>query len=974
MKNLKRTLSLVLAVALCFSLLTMGASAKVYKDESSITYKEAVQWLSTLGIMGGELNSDGTYSARPADPITRAEFSKLVCVLMNGGTAPSLGTADVTSFKDTKGHWAASYIEFLYALGYIGGYGDGTFGLNDTITGQQAAKILLAVIGYNVAQEKLTGATWAFKADALASTNGLYSGLKTGFVSSSLLKREEAAQMIYNALDAEVVIYNDAGLAGLSITRGKTLLKTYFPKIIKVEGVVVANTYGSMLYNGTATDNSTYIMPVDTLKAADTQAKFEALSTSTVGVVSFEGNISSAEMLGQSVRFAYTENSVSGSAKKVLLSDITVTDYNKSYTTTAGGKIRETTIGMKLDCTAKEITTTNGSGLKTFTGPLTTYKTKIYNNYSYVQNRVAPDTSVAYYYYEEAYDYLRIDTTSNYNYLNAGSGWTTQFIDYNGDGDCDFVKVYSATPVKATYVSTAGIVTLKNLADGTTLGTYDKAKMFNKADGKAATIAQDDIFLATVDNANSKVYVSPLTKFTGKITSVAPSLIGPNTSYKISVDGTVYPVHDMGPNLDGSQKAVEEQIYIANGSKNKYVGLAYNAANSASLSFTTVAGATLDMDSVATFYKDANNVLCYIDSEDTEVATNVKFGIVTYAGGYDIGIDGQYIKLVDDAGVESVKKVTTIYVGSAFEDVENTAGYLLTDPATVAAQYPIAYTVKTDGSLKVYKMAATAVPGAALSTLYLDNDVAKIKTTGAANYLNAEGNAYLLTAMTKFVDVDDNITYTGYANTPNPAFTSATYMYIITTNDVNAASNKLSGGTATGSKTNVNFMFFYGESSGTTGDDVYFYVPNAGSYTSSYASDGTTKLRTYRAIVNGVVNTAFVVNVTDLKVGSSLGALASKKLYKISKYDSDAKTIKEVSAPIDITTAGGAAITDFNKNFIQVGGETYILNSKTVYINVTGATGFELVTYDFLNKNYNAYVNYDVDTYEALQVYVTKLP
>jgi hypothetical protein len=1008
MKNLKRTLSLVLAVALCFSLLTMGASATTYEDESTVTYKEAVQWLSTLGIMNGELNSDGTYSLRPTDPITRAEFTKLVCTLMNGGTTPSLGTVTETSFTDTKGHWAASYIETLVSLGYISGYGDGTFGPDDTITGQQAAKILLAVLQYNVTYEKLTGANWAGKADALAGTSGLYKTLKS-FSSTNLLKREEAAQMIYNALDAKIIEYVDGGDAGVTSKKtNQTLQEYYFSDVISVEGVVVANSYGSILEDGSATDDTTYIISSKKLEGEDENSNIESIEDVELSdCVSFDNIETTADMLGESVRFAYSENTVSGSTKKELLKDISVTEYNVSYTTTASGKIKEATIGMKLDCEAQDTGVSSDTGLDTWKGPLVDYDTKVYSNYKYVKNRTATKTTngttTEGYYYNDAYDYLRVDTTSNYDYFNAGNGWTTQFIDYNGDGDCDFVKAYMPTPYKATYVNSAGQVTLKKLTDGTSAGTYDKADIFNKDDGETASISEDDIILATIDEENSRVYVTPLTAFTGTVTSVSSSSIGANLSYTVYVDGTAYKIHDTTPNLDGSVKAVEHQLTAANDTSNNWKGTTLDPES------TTISGGDVSEDTGATFYKDANGVLAYIDTDDVEAASNVKFGLVSYAGEYDIGEDGQYIKIIAEDGTESVKTVTSLYVwttlptttdkagSGTFEDVEDDTysddglgNYMLPaveETATLADSYVIAYTVKTDGSLKVYKMLTEAVEDT--TDLFVDNDVAKIRNGSGSddNYVNDDGDDYLLTSLTVFVEAEDNLAYTGYESAPNPVFTDATVLYILTTSDVNYAKNKLSGGSSTGSKTNVNFMFYYGADSSTT-DDIYFYIPNVKSYTSSYASDGTTKLRTYRGIVDGVVNSALVINVTDIDIynrytnahTSSATSIASKTLYSVESYDSDGKTIKEANVVATLaasgatsTMDGGYNIEDLEKTFIQTGGETYILNDSTVYINVTASTGFEIVSYDYLNEGYNAWVTYDEDTYEALQVYVTKI-
>ena len=70
MRNLKRALSLALAAAMLVSLMVVGASAASYGDEASINNTEAVDFLTSLGVVGGDQN--GNYN--PTATLTRAEF------------------------------------------------------------------------------------------------------------------------------------------------------------------------------------------------------------------------------------------------------------------------------------------------------------------------------------------------------------------------------------------------------------------------------------------------------------------------------------------------------------------------------------------------------------------------------------------------------------------------------------------------------------------------------------------------------------------------------------------------------------------------------------------------------------------------------------------------------------------------------------------------------------------------------------
>ena len=60
---MKKFLSLVLALVMTMSLVTVSAGAKDFTDDSEITYKEAVDVISALGVVDGY--SDGDF--RPDD-------------------------------------------------------------------------------------------------------------------------------------------------------------------------------------------------------------------------------------------------------------------------------------------------------------------------------------------------------------------------------------------------------------------------------------------------------------------------------------------------------------------------------------------------------------------------------------------------------------------------------------------------------------------------------------------------------------------------------------------------------------------------------------------------------------------------------------------------------------------------------------------------------------------------------------------
>ena len=210
MRNLKRTLSLALASVMLVGMMSVGASAvnaSDFTDADEIVNKDAVSTMTALGIINGK--EDGSYFD-PTGNVTRAEMAKMLCVAINGGVDPVLGVKDTPTFTDIKGTWAESYIEYCAANGIIAGRGNNKFDPTGTVSATEAAKMLLGVLGYNAEKSGLVGNDWAINTNVLANQNGLYKNL-ANLNANTLLTRDNAAQMIYNALDANMVALNAAG-------------------------------------------------------------------------------------------------------------------------------------------------------------------------------------------------------------------------------------------------------------------------------------------------------------------------------------------------------------------------------------------------------------------------------------------------------------------------------------------------------------------------------------------------------------------------------------------------------------------------------------------------------------------------------------------------------------------------------------------------------------------------------------------
>ena len=211
MRNLKKVLSLVLCVAVMLSVMVMGAGA-AFSDQDKIKNTEAVDACVALNIIGGY--EDGSY--HPERNIKRSEITKMICVALNGGKEPNVSTNTTPTFSDVRGTsaaWAEGYIESCVAQGIISGVGGGRFSPNGNVTGTQLAKMLLVSLGYNANTEEFVGNAWATNVNVRASQKGLYEGLES-MDTSAAITRDNAAQMVWNAMNAYEVEYKTTIVTG----------------------------------------------------------------------------------------------------------------------------------------------------------------------------------------------------------------------------------------------------------------------------------------------------------------------------------------------------------------------------------------------------------------------------------------------------------------------------------------------------------------------------------------------------------------------------------------------------------------------------------------------------------------------------------------------------------------------------------------------------------------------------------------
>ena len=173
-----------------------------FTDSADVSQTEAVDMLTALGIIDGY--EDGSF--RPDETVTRAEMAKMIYVIRNGGSdVVSQYEGYKTPFTDVENvnHWAKGYIAYCYANGIIDGKSATKFDPDATVTGTEAAKMALVLIGYDADKAGLEGSAWSTNTINLATQKDLFSNYTISITGGC--DRQFAAQLLYNTLWAGTV-------------------------------------------------------------------------------------------------------------------------------------------------------------------------------------------------------------------------------------------------------------------------------------------------------------------------------------------------------------------------------------------------------------------------------------------------------------------------------------------------------------------------------------------------------------------------------------------------------------------------------------------------------------------------------------------------------------------------------------------------------------------------------------------------
>ena len=493
MRNLKRALSLVMAMALIVGMMVVSASAvsKDFTDKDEIDHNEAVNTMVALNVIAGK--EDGSYFD-PTGSLTRAEMAKVVSYVMNGGVEPNIGTKLVPTYSDIKGHWAEKYIEYCTSMGIIAGDGAGKFNPEGTLTAEQAAKMFLTAMGYNANVFGFTGNDWAMNVGRYANETGLYKELGS-ITASAVISRDDACQMAYNAIQATMMKRSWSQ----DLTTGQ-LTETYVPWVddtTNIPHTLLLDKFNARVYEGVLGSTGEYGTALATMRDGF-RVNVEKINGKTV-----DNNTTPGAPVPYA--FEYEDQDLSalmGQYVKVIYADNTDTCYGV-YAVADKNTLLETSVNA-----------TDYTNL--------THQVKVDGVIYDLEDTIV-------YYYGES------RSTSNANATQEFKADKIVYIDNDGNGKFDLALITPVNVAEVTFLSDTN-VTLS--LQGNTGNFNPKALTQRLVDVNAPEdLAKGDFVLVYRDYYSDKDTFEVLEKQSGTVTGVRGSA-APYDEYL--VDGTWY--------------------------------------------------------------------------------------------------------------------------------------------------------------------------------------------------------------------------------------------------------------------------------------------------------------------------------------------------------------------------------------------------------------------------------------------------
>ena len=184
---MKIAISFFITLIIMASLSALPACAAVTEDEGIISL------LKELEIMQGNEYGDMMLDKK----VSRAEFAKIAIAASPEKNSVAVGLKQ-SPYRDVPyTTWYAPYIKAAVSAGYVVGYLDATFRPENTVTYEEAATILLRVLGYDDSTF-----TDAYPYGQISKANDLLMFDELNASLGDELTRRQVMRMVYNSLKA----------------------------------------------------------------------------------------------------------------------------------------------------------------------------------------------------------------------------------------------------------------------------------------------------------------------------------------------------------------------------------------------------------------------------------------------------------------------------------------------------------------------------------------------------------------------------------------------------------------------------------------------------------------------------------------------------------------------------------------------------------------------------------------------------
>lgn len=194
---LKKILAVALAAAMIFGLASTAFAAS-FSDTTGNKNEAAIKRLAAVGIFNGY--PDGTF--KPVNPITRAEFSKIVVLALGLGDTADMMVGVPSGFADVAvDHWASGYISIAASQGIVKGDPAGTFRPDANVTYAEAVTMVMRALGY---EPVCKNGVWPTAYLTRATSIGIIGSLS--FTSSAPATRGDVATLLSNSLTEPLLV------------------------------------------------------------------------------------------------------------------------------------------------------------------------------------------------------------------------------------------------------------------------------------------------------------------------------------------------------------------------------------------------------------------------------------------------------------------------------------------------------------------------------------------------------------------------------------------------------------------------------------------------------------------------------------------------------------------------------------------------------------------------------------------------